>query len=369
MTLQDKILARRYPNFYWAVTWAITNVCNLRCSYCIVPPAKEHPDFEAAIRQLLEMKPKHLCINGGEPTLVPDVAGILKRLRAGIDPRMQIEFNTNGTLPDRVFEILPHINNLCFSIDGVGEVNTWQRGYDGDRLLDLLDELVRYRPTPGQKFRILVVPVATQLGYARLPELIERVEKAWKKGRVPVSMEIKPVHPYDHPMTLANKPDFWQDFMKLSAEWTKKYELPLIVRGLSGGSGCDTMTGAKVKSLCLRQFFSAWVSTEGRREECKPLRYYDGFKAEYLSGDWRKKAKTICRAIDTLYLRRYNPTCYTPCDHAEFLDDVLASPTASEMSRKLEETGLHVGREELERACRFLDDHLGRRVAMDLDRG
>jgi MoaA/NifB/PqqE/SkfB family radical SAM enzyme len=365
MKIQDRILKKRYPNFYWAVTWAITNVCNLKCSYCIVPPAKKHPDLEVAIRTLIEMKPKHLCINGGEPTLVPDVVGVLKRLRAGIDPRMQIEFNTNGTLPDRVFEILPHINNLCFSIDGVGEVNTWQRGYDGDRLLDFLDELVQYQPAPEQKFRILVVPVATQLGYTRIPELIERVEKAWKKGRVPVSMEIKPVHPYDHPMTLANKPDFWKDFIARSAEWTKRYELPVIVRGVSSGSGCDVDAGARIKSLCLRQFFSAWVTCEGRRDECKPVKYYECFQRDYLAGGWREKAKTICRALDTLYFRPYNQTCYTPCDHAEFLDGILSSGSAREMAEKIEKAGLHVPADELGKACRFLKSHYMPNLVID----
>jgi len=364
MMIERAVLSRKYPNFYWAVTWAITNVCNLACSYCIVPPSKTHPDFEKGIRALLEMKPKHLCINGGEPTLVPDLAGILKRLRAGIG-EMQIEFNTNGTLPARVFEILPHINNLCLSIDGVGEVNKWQRGYDGDRLLDLLDELVRYQPAEGQRFRILVVPVATQLGYMRIPELIERVEKAWKNGRVPVSMEIKPVHPYNHPMTLANKPDFWQDFMKRSAEWTARYELPVVVRGLSAGSGCDPAAGAKRTSRCVRQFFSAWVTCDGRRDECKPRVYYDRFLADYRSGGPGTKARTVWRAADALFLRPYNPTCYTPCDHAEFLDGILSSGSAREMAGKLEKAGLRVPADELKKACRFLKNRFSPGLVID----
>ena len=367
MRIREKVLKLKYPNFYWAVTWAITNVCNLRCSYCIVPPAKEHPDFEIAIAKLLKMKPKHLCINGGEPTLVPDMVGILKRLRAGIDQKMQIEFNTNGTLPDRVFEIVPHINNLCFSIDGVGEVNEWQRGYDGDKLLALLEELVQYSPADGQRFRILVVPVATQLSYERLPELIERVQDIWRKGRVDVSMEIKPVHPYDHPMTLANKPDFWKDFIARSNEWERRYELPVVVRGIRGASGCDPLTGAKENSRCVRQFFSCWVEWHGQVAECKPVRYYEYFHERYMKGGLKDKMTAAWQAVDSLLVRRCNPTCYTPCDHAEFLDDILLSGRASEIDSKAKAAGLSISREEISRASLFVRKHFNRDLVLDVE--
>lgn len=367
MKIRERVFTLKYPNFYWAVTWAITNVCNLRCSYCIVPPAKEHPDFEIAIAKLLKMKPKHLCINGGEPTLVPDVVGILKRLRAGIDRNLQIEFNTNGTLPERVFDILPHINNLCLSIDGVGEVNEWQRGYDGDKLLALLEELVQYRPGDGQRFRILVVPVATQLSYERLPALIERVQDIWGKGRVDVSMEIKPVHPYDHPMTLANKPDFWRDFMEKGNEWMKRYDLPITVRGLSTGSGCDTDEGAKKASQCIRQFFSCWVEWNGQVAECKPVRYYEYLRDRYMNGDLREKMTAAWRAVDSLLVRRRNTTCYAPCDHAEFLDDILLSGRASEIDSKAKAAGLSISREEIAGACLFIRKHFNRDLVLDVE--
>lgn len=365
MRVEDKILKLKYPNFYWAVTWAITNVCNLKCSYCIVPPQKEHPDFEVGMRHLLKMKPKHLCINGGEPTLVPGMVEKLKRLRAGIDRNMQIEFNTNGTLPDRVFEILPYINNLCLSIDGVGEVNEWQRGYDGDKLLALLEDLVKYEPREGQRFRILVVPVATQLSYERLPELIERVEDIWKKGRVDVSMDIKPVHPYDHPMTLANKPDFWKDFMEKSEGWIERFDIPLIVRGLSSGSGCSEDVGAKSTSRCIRQFFSAWLQLDTHIIHCKPGKYYECLHDDYVNGDWKTKINTAWRAVDSLLLRKYNPTCYCPCDHAEFLDDILECGRSSEMARRAEEADLSISAGELKRASIFIKKHFNKDLILD----
>lgn len=365
MRVKERVFKLRYPNFHWAVTWAITNVCNLRCSYCVVPPQKEHPDFEVAIERLLKMKPKHLCINGGEPTLVPGIVDILKRLRAGIDRNMQIEFNTNGTLPGRVFEILPHINNLCFSIDGVGEVNEWQRGYDGDKLLALLEDLVQYKPRDGQRFRIIVVPVATQLSYPRLHELIERVESIWKGGRVDVSMDIKPVHPYDHPMTLANKPDFWKDFMKKSNEWMERYDLPLVVRGIGTSSGCDADIGTRPKSRCIRQYFSGWVECHGDISQCKPHVYYEYLHNDYFNGNLKTKIRTGWRAMDSLLLRRYNPTCYRPCDHAEFLDAILASERASEMARRAEEAGLSIGGEEIKEVCLFIKRHFNRDLILD----
>ncbi len=367
MNLQNKVMKLKYQNFFWVVTWVITKVCNLRCSYCDKgTPDTEHPDFEIGMKHLLKMKPKELCINGGEPTLVPDFVNILKWLKSDVNPDMHIAINTNGTLPKRVFAILPYTNILFLSIDGVGEVNEWQRGYNGDKLLALLEDLVKYKPIDAQRFSIIIVPVATQLSYPRLPELIDRVENIWKKGHVPVSIDIKPVHPYYHPMSIASKGNFWQDFVEQSREWIERYDLPVSVRGLACSNVLDRK-GVRQTSHCIRQFFSAMVEWDGHVMTCKPERYYEWFYRDYINGDWITKAKAMWEGFDSLLLHRYDPTCYSPCDHAVHLDNILSSRKYSEIAERVKKYGFYISKEELKRACLFIKKYFNKDFVLDFE--
>jgi len=369
VNLKQRVLKWKYPNFHWVMSWCITKVCNLRCTYChySYSPDYRHPDFEARIRTLLEVKPKHICINGGEPLTIPTIVDILKRLREGLGEHMQLEFNTNGTLSKMFHQILPYVNGVCLSIDGVGEFNKIYRGVDGDKLLDTLQEIVRYTPPPEQNFYIMVVPVATAETYPGLPKLIERVQEIWKNGNVPnIRLDIKVVFPSTHPLSITSKKDVWDDFIHRSIEWHERYDLPVTVRGLAPASHL-TLTGDKRVSHCIRQYFNAILEEDGHITYCKPERYYDYFKECFLQGDFREKARSSARAINTLLINRFDADCYFPCDHGEFLDDILDSSQASTMAVKARKEGVILSRDDLEDACTFINEHFPGNIAMDFE--
>jgi len=357
MNLRSRAMNLKYPNFYWAVSWAITKVCNLKCAYCHYPssPLYRHPDFEPRIKKLLEIRPKHLCINGGEPLTIPNIVDILKRLRSGLGEHFHLEFNTNGTLKDRLLQILPYINGLCLSIDGVGETNKLYRGFDGDILLDTLAEVVQYIPRPEQNFYIVIVPVATEETYKALPKLIKRVEDIWKHGNCPhVGVDIKVVYPSSHALSFAHKKDLWEDFIHRSMEWHEQFKIPVTVRGLAPASHLSLKEGARQHSCCIRQFFTAVLEEDGHINYCKPERYFDYFEARFKNGNFNKKMATLVEGVRTLLINRYDPLCYFPCDHGEFLDDILNCTCASAIALKAKERVIILSKYEFTYACYFL---------------
>lgn len=370
MSLTSYVMNLKYPNFHWVVSWCITKVCNLKCTYCHYPsmPNYKHPDIEARVRKLLEIRPKHLCINGGEPLTVPNIVDILRRLRAGLGEHFHLEFNTNATLKDKLLQILPCVNGVCFSIDGVGEVNKIYRGYNGDILLDTLEEVVKYKPRSEQNFYIVVVPVATEKTYKRLPELIKRVETIWKNGNCPhVAIDIKVVYPSSHPLSYAHKKDVWEDFIRRSIEWHEQFEIPVTVRGLAPASHLSIKEGAKSHSRCMRQFFVAILEEDGHITYCKPERYYDYFKERFKSGNFGEKIATFSKGSYTLLVNPYDPECYFPCDHGEFIDEILDCRRASDMAVKAKEKAIILNEDELRTACSFIRKHFHPDLIMDFE--
>jgi glycyl-tRNA synthetase beta chain len=75
---------------------------------------------------------------------VPGFEKIIRRLREGIGPAMYMEINTNGMVRRPLMDVLPLINKISLSVDGVGEVNRRQRGVVGDRVLEFLEDRLRY---------------------------------------------------------------------------------------------------------------------------------------------------------------------------------------------------------------------------------
>jgi MoaA/NifB/PqqE/SkfB family radical SAM enzyme len=331
-------------------------------------PDYKHPDIEARVRKLLEVRPKHLCINGGEPLTVPGIVDILRRLRAGLGEHFYLEFNTNATIEDRLLQILPCVNGICFSIDGVGEVNKIYRGYDGDALLGTLDKVVKYKPGSERGFCVVVVPVATEKTYRRLPELIKRVEAIWKNGNCPhVSVDIKVVYPSSHPLSFAHKRDVWEDFIQRSVEWHEQFEIPVTVRGLAPASHLSFEEGARSHSRCLRQFFAAILEEDGHFTYCKPERYYDYFRERFDKGGIGERMTVLSKGLYTLFINPCDPACYFPCDHGEFIDDILTCSRASDIAVKARGRSIILSRDELREAGSFLRRHFHPDLVMDLE--
>lgn len=80
-----------------------TGGCNLRCLFCqnsslvdgLIPEIKEE-DVIAFLEKRRSVL-SGICISGGEPTLQPDLAGFIDKIRSlGYD----VKLDTNGTMPD-----------------------------------------------------------------------------------------------------------------------------------------------------------------------------------------------------------------------------------------------------------------------------
>lgn len=360
------------PRFYWCVTWHIHFTCNQNCIYCFNRNSPEvvamRPDFDRALAELGRVRPKHLCISGGEPTLVPGIVEIMRRLREGCGEEMQIEFNSNCTgRPELLPEILPYANILAASIDGVGEVNRAQRGVDGDEVLEAIELVAAHRYPPGSRFRrIMAVPTATVHSYSRLPELFDRLREIKKKTTLDLNVEVKPVFPYHKPLSPASKPETWEDFVARSREWERDYsDIRAEVRGVSAFSGLNR-AGGKMKSKCWRQFFTAMIWPDGVWTYCKPdwfSRNY--FIPSYESGGKRDKLRVALESIHSLFIDPCDLTCYAPCEHGENLDRALMAPRASELAQEAKRIGLNLTPEHLKEVCSFIRKRCNPSLEMD----
>jgi pyruvate-formate lyase-activating enzyme len=362
------------PRFYWCVTWHIHFACNQKCIYCfneqaaaVAPPA---PDYEKALAELFRVKPKHLCISGGEPTLVPGIVALMRRLREGCGEGMQIEFNSNCTgRPELLPEILPYANIIAASIDGVGEINKAQRGFDGDEVLATIEKIAVHRYPSWSRFRrIMAVPTATVNSYARLPELFDRLREIKKKSPLELSVEVKPVFPYHKPLSPASRPEVWEDFVAKSKEWERDYkDIRVEVRGVSSFSGLNK-GGGKMRSNCWRQFFTAMLWPDGAWTYCKPDWFSRNcFIPGFRDGGKRDKLRMAWESIHSLFLNPCDLTCYAPCEHGENLDRALLAGRASELAREAEKIGLSLSPGELKEVCTFIKRKCNPSLVMDLD--
>lgn len=92
--------------------------CSLRCGYCHNPELLENPPLLSTDDVLAKLRGlawslDGLVITGGEPTLQKDLAEFCEKVRAlGI----KVKLDTNGTLPERVKEVLPHTDFVAMDV-------------------------------------------------------------------------------------------------------------------------------------------------------------------------------------------------------------------------------------------------------------
>jgi GTP 3',8-cyclase len=103
--------------------------CNFRCTYCM--PAEGLPwlarddvlraeEIERLARLLVRLGVREIKLTGGEPTVRPDLAILVARLRA-IDPEIDLSLTTNGYLLDRLAGPLAEagLNRVTISCDSL----------------------------------------------------------------------------------------------------------------------------------------------------------------------------------------------------------------------------------------------------------
>jgi pyruvate formate lyase activating enzyme len=111
-----------YPGKIAAVVFI--SGCNLRCPYChnldlVLPEliAKVPDISEDKVIEALKKRKGFIdgvSITGGEPLLSPEAPAFLKKIKEEVG--LDIKIDTNGTMPDKLREVLPYVDFISMDI-------------------------------------------------------------------------------------------------------------------------------------------------------------------------------------------------------------------------------------------------------------
>ncbi|MFC1914660.1 radical SAM protein [Chloroflexota bacterium] len=319
----DTLLSKvHYKNFKWHITWNITSVCNLRCVYCPVIKQRTHPNIEKAARKMIKLNPKSITLTGGEPLLVPNLKFIIQEIKRGIDPCIII--NTNGTMPQQLISILPHIDVVDISVDGLGEVNKWTRGINGDEILSFIKECAVQIKQQNLETYVRTISVITNQNFLHFSSLAKKLHDINPNIRVHATH----MKPYTHPLSLVNNIANYKAFFEMiqrleSDNFNVRLEGPFLNQGQQ----------KEVK--CYRQFFKAWLSQDGDFVTCKPpayVKYYYHELRKAISNKYFSRSISLLRRmIDTCLIHKYDPSCPFPCDCGEYLENILLARSVNKL--------------------------------------
>jgi MoaA/NifB/PqqE/SkfB family radical SAM enzyme len=164
----------------------VTERCNMRCKHCmfINRVSAPGPELETAtIAKMAASCPplRSWNLTGGEPTLHPDIEGIVRAIDAENKPQ-KIQINTNGLRTEQVVSLAERLSAdlssmLVFqvSIDGIGETHDEIRNMPGcfarvDATLRALKKLERERPG---KLQVASLTVINERNYKELDAIAD----------------------------------------------------------------------------------------------------------------------------------------------------------------------------------------------------
>lgn len=131
------------------VSIALTNVCDLHCSYCYAPKHRASLHTDQVLSWLKELDTEGclgIGFGGGEPTLHPDFVDICQR--AAGETQLAVTFTTHGhRLTPRLVERLKgSIHFARISVDGIGHTYEQQRGKQFTDLLRGIESIATLSP-------------------------------------------------------------------------------------------------------------------------------------------------------------------------------------------------------------------------------
>lgn len=119
----ERVSFVNFPHKMACTVW--TSGCNLRCRYCynrrIALGTKANIEIENLLKGIKESQIKYIAVTGGEPFIHKDLSKFLQLLR---EMKLTIKLDTNGTLPERLLNILN--NNL------IDYIAVDLKGFDND---------------------------------------------------------------------------------------------------------------------------------------------------------------------------------------------------------------------------------------------
>lgn len=164
------------------IEWNLGKRCNYNCSYCpsyIHDNSSTHTDIEilkSTVDKLMTLgKPIRLSFTGGEPTVHPKFAELVKYCKhVGIS---WISVTTNGTLPYEFYASLP-VDQLVFSVhfeyDWMRVVNTLMKVGDMTNISIIAQLMAHHEYIP------MVKAVHGTLGANATPTTVRRIR--WTEG-------------------------------------------------------------------------------------------------------------------------------------------------------------------------------------------
>ncbi len=158
----------------YLILW-LTEACNLQCRYCYRPPvAAPRQMSRAVMSRALQLvgasgQPCHVQLSGGEPTLVPDLIGMVVEQLRPLRSRVSLGLQTNATsLTPALVDLLRDAQvQVGVSLDGPPAVHDALRGgfartYKGLQVLE----------ARGVPFRVTAVVSAANVGSLDLLALL-----------------------------------------------------------------------------------------------------------------------------------------------------------------------------------------------------
>ena len=131
------------------VSIALTNICDLHCTYCYAPKHKASLRTEQVLDWLKELDTEG-CLGvgfgGGEPTLHPDFVDICRR--AAQETQLAVTFTTHGhrLTPQLVERLKGSVHFVRISVDGVDRTYEEQRGKSFADLLAAMELIATLSP-------------------------------------------------------------------------------------------------------------------------------------------------------------------------------------------------------------------------------
>jgi MoaA/NifB/PqqE/SkfB family radical SAM enzyme len=157
----------------FSASFAVTNKCNLQCSYCNCPnlktPELTLPQIEILFAKLKKMGVIRLGLLGGEPLVRKDIGDVI-----AIAKKMNffISMNTNLLLYKKYEAVLDPVDYFFTSLDGSPEKHIANRGHhDYGRILEAIRSIVE------KKRKVTAICVVTDPDYEAVDYLMNLARK------------------------------------------------------------------------------------------------------------------------------------------------------------------------------------------------
>lgn len=157
----------------FSATWAVTNRCNLRCSYCncpfIDPTQLDAPRVALMFDRLRAMGVRRLGLAGGEPMMRKDLGEIVAMAKAR---GFWVSVNSNLTLYDRHPERLAGADLVYTSLDGDESAHVAARG-EGSHV----GVLAAIRDLVARRTPVIAICVVTEHSLGQLDAVLRQAER------------------------------------------------------------------------------------------------------------------------------------------------------------------------------------------------